>query len=151
MKRSGPLPRRTPLARVPFARKPSEPSEPAKRRPPQNPDTVPLLNRNRVKLRADFHCEACGLDMLNRVGGEIHHRQPRGMGGRRHHAERHSPANLLFLCPACHRDIEVHRAAAYGFGWLVHRWLNPAHQNVMIYGRGWVRLTDAGTYDEVPE
>ena len=83
--------------------------------------------------------------MLSRVGGQIHHRQPRGMGGRRAHPARHSPANLLYLCPACHRDIEVYRSAAYGFGRLVHRWHNPAKTPVMIHRYGWVLLDDDGS------
>jgi 5-methylcytosine-specific restriction protein A len=150
VKRGGPLTRRTGLARVPFARKPAEGPAPSKPWPKQHRDEIPPPVRLRVKLRADYHCEACGVDMLTRSGGELHHRQPRGMGGRSH-PERHSPANLLFLCPGCHRDIEVYRAAAYGFGRLVHRWLNPAHQNVLIHGRGWVRLDADGSYAEVPE
>lgn len=148
MKRT-PLTRKTPLARVPFARKPPEPTTVA-RWPKQHRDEIPIRNQQRVKLRADYRCEACGTDLFHHAGGELHHRVPKGMGGRSH-PERHSPANLLFLCHDCHRHVTENPRTAYGFGRLVHRWLNPANQNVMVWGHGWVRLDAYGGYVEVPE
>lgn len=140
MKRT-PLARRTPLkARAALARVP----RPRRTRPA---DDIPQMNRFRVKLRADFHCEACGLDMLNRLGAEMHHRQPKGMGGRSH-PDRHSPANLLFLCPNCHRDITNHPKAAYDMGHLVRRGHDPGRTAVLVYRYGWVTLDDAGSYTE---
>lgn len=148
MKRTA-LARKTPLARGPFARKHPEPST-DKRWPKQHRDEIPLRNQQSVKLRADYRCEGCGDDLFHRAGGELHHRVPKGMGGRSH-PERHSPANLLFLCHSCHRNVTENPRAAYGFGRLVHRWLDPAHQNVLIHGRGWCLLDHHGNYVQAPE
>ena len=76
---------------------------------------------------------------------EVHHRQPRGMGGvSRAAAERaNNPSNLLALCLGCHRFTEEEPAEARARGWLVPHPLTPAiipARLVPIYGAGWYFL-----------
>lgn len=140
--RRTPITRKTPLTASKLARVSPRP------RPQPAATDVPQINRHRVKLRADFRCEVCGLDMFNKLGGQVHHRQPRGMGGSSN-PERHSPANLLFLCPECHADIESHRAAGYDLGRLVRRGDDPLETPVLVHRYGWVYLLHDGTLEAV--
>jgi 5-methylcytosine-specific restriction enzyme A len=89
-------------------------------------------------------CEVCGV----KLGANIHHRQPRLMGGTREpHINR--PSNLLLVCghgnamPGCHHDIESRRTYAKSVFWLVPRPLKPVEMPVLRRGR-YVWLTDAG-------
>lgn len=64
-------------------------------------------------------CEVCRRCPVS----EIHHRQPRGMGGA--HGVRDALVNrienALGLCMACHRRVESRRVWAMGRGYLVSR------------------------------
>jgi 5-methylcytosine-specific restriction protein A len=71
--------------------------------------------------RARGRCERCRA----KRGQEIHHRQPRGMGGTRD-PKLNMPENLVFLCGDCHRWCESHRNEARDTGWLVPRPTDPA-------------------------
>lgn len=97
--------------------------------------------RQAVYIRAWFGCERCGRD----DGLQVHHRRPRAMGGTQDAISR-SAANALLLCVTCHGWVEGNRRAAAGRGWLVRQGIDPATVEVMIYGRGWVRLGVDGQY-----
>lgn len=61
-----------------------------------------------------------------------------------------SPANLVFLCRACHRDIESNRMIAAAAGWLVGMSLDPAAVPVKMDVTGYVFLTADGRYSRNP-
>lgn len=100
------------------------------------------MERERVLRRAMESCERCGT--WSGLAWSIHHRRPRKMGGTKQ-LERLS--NLVLLCGSgttgCHGWVEKHRTMAFGLGWLVHQWDDPAA--VAVCRRGcWVLLTDDG-------
>lgn len=74
-----------------------------------------------VVLRDRNRCRRCGrtVDILNY---SIHHRQPRGMGGRKNADHK---SNLVLLCGSgvdgCHGWVEQNRTEAVALGWLVLR------------------------------
>ena len=74
------------------------------------PDEVWLTNRTATIYRAKGRCERCGRD-----GSEVHHRQ--GRGG----SNPHTLANLVLLCPECHRHVHARPSESYATGWLVYR------------------------------
>lgn len=95
--------------------------------------------RDIIKERAGHACEICGLSMGL---GQIHHRQPRGMGGTRL-LSRSSAANGLYVHPKCHAMIESQRERAYTMGWLVRTGYEPVATRVRL-SDGWFLLTDDG-------
>lgn len=106
-----------------------------------NVPTEWLAVRAFVLVRASHICEGCGASRAD----EVHHRQPRGMGGVSGAAEAraNNPANLLALCLACHRFTEEEPAQARGRGWVVpHPTSSPLipAKIVPIYGAGWYHL-----------
>lgn len=106
-------------------------------------------NKRVVAVLAARHqgiCERCG----RRPMEQIHHREPRGMGGTSDPAI-NSACNLLGVCSPCHLAIELDRTVAYEQGWLVRRGHNPAKTPVWLAGRGFVLLTDAGDIHEFEE
>lgn len=106
-----------------------------------------------VYERARYMCELDGATVgpVRGVDHHIHHRLPRRAGGSRA-ADVNSPANLLLLCPSCHRAVEVYRSAAYGGGWLLRDRQDPARTLVLIRAERWVYLTVDGRYAaELPE
>ncbi len=106
---------------------------------------IPDLVRSIVALRSNGICELCSASRFH----ELHHRQPRGMGGTKR-LDIHSPANLLALCWRCHHEnVEVQRESAYEKGWLVRRGSDPAETRVWlhtVFGPGWYLLDDEGLY-----
>ena len=96
--------------------------------------------RELIQERADYRCEICGIRMA--YGGQIHHRQPRGMGGSRN-KEIASPANGIYVHMNCHAMVESIRSRAYTMGWLVHRGRSIGSQEVRLWD-GWFLLTDDG-------
>lgn len=88
--------------------------------------------RTTIRSRSRGRCEVCGLPL---AVAEIHHRQPRGMGGSR---DRQTPlvSNGLIVHPACHRKIESHRETAIANGWLVPKGTDPAGVPVKLW-LGW--------------
>lgn len=94
--------------------------------------------RDLIKDRAGQRCEVCGLTGTT----QIHHRQPRGMGGSAARPIR-SAANGLLVHVDCHRRIEINRAKAYLLGHLVHRGDDPEQVRVRLWD-GWWYLTGDG-------
>lgn len=75
-------------------------------------------------------CEICG----EARSTDVHHRQPRGMGGA--HGARagfvNRLSNALALCHTCHDMVERDRTAATRNGWLVRRGEDPAQVPAML-------------------
>ena len=93
-----------------------------------------------IRDRADHRCEICGTRMA--YGGQIHHRQPRGMGGTKIKGKE-SAANGIYVHNSCHRMIESERERAYMLGWLVKSNMSTASQEIKLWD-GWFLLTDEG-------
>lgn len=106
---------------------------------------IPARRRLLIQDRALGKCERCG-----GPGHDVHHRQPRQMGGTRR-ADVHDASNLVLLCRGCHVDVEAHREEAYSVGWLVHSWGDPAAVPVVIHHLGMeVWLETDGAYRLFP-
>lgn len=116
------------LARTPWKRKaPASASAPARRPPAKTPrrNTGPTqAQRATVWARAGGRCERCRVDLHDRPH-QVHHRQPRKMGGTSRPAI-NTPPNLLLLCGYCHPWVEANRTRAYRDGWLVREPTDPA-------------------------
>lgn len=104
-----------------------------------------------VYERAHWSCEICTGDVGDRRGVDhhIHHRRPRATGGSTR-PDTNLPSNLLLLCPACHEQIESHRAVAQRMGWLVTQGTDPATVAVLVRRDQWVYLTAEGRYATEP-
>jgi len=97
------------------------------------------VTRAAIIERADRRCEIDGIRLTN---GQIHHRQPRGMGGSRL-LQISSAANGLLLHPGCHAKVESDRTRSYMMGWLVRRGIQPHSREVKLWD-GWFILTADG-------
>lgn len=71
-----------------------------------------------VAARFDLHCARCGSRATGMLGGEVHHRVPRRMGGTRNPLSS-DPRNVILLCQRCHESVEANRAEATLGGWLL--------------------------------
>jgi 5-methylcytosine-specific restriction enzyme A len=100
--------------------------------------------RNIIKERAGERCEMCGVRC---EAGQIHHRQPRGMGGSKERESR-SAANGLYLHERCHFKIERNRSDGYQKGWLVHKWETSEDKPVLMWD-GWKILGADGSLTPV--
>lgn len=100
-----------------------------------------------VYERAQHSCEVCTEAVGDRRGEDhhIHHRRPRAAGGSRR-PDTNSPANLLLLCPECHRQIEGNREISFGMGWLLRQNQNPVEVRVLVQRDRWVYLTADARY-----
>lgn len=78
----------------------------------------------------------------DRLGTDIHHRRPRGMGGTRR-PDTDQPPNGVLLCRTCHVWVEANRADATAEGWLVGQSTDPATVPVWRH-RSWWLLDDGG-------
>lgn len=103
-------------------------------------------------------CSRCGKPLDRSQRGtqySIHHRSPRGMGGRREEWV-NQPANLLLLCGSgvtgCHGWVETNRSEAMDTGWIVGRnWRVTATEVAVLHAiHGMVHLTDDGGYTKEP-
>lgn len=103
--------------------------------------------RRIITERSAGRCEVCG---LTKMGMQIHHRRPRGMGGTVDGWVGDSP-NGLMICPGCHRMVEARRQWAYEKGFLVrHGWRSP-DVPVMLWS-GWSLLDPSPPYKtRIPE
>ena len=104
-----------------------------------------------VYERAGHSCEICTVAVGDRRGLDhhLHHRRPRALGGSKR-PDTNLPSNLLLLCPACHRDVESHRALAQSMGWLVPQIGVPSAVAVLIQRDRWTYLTASGEYADAP-
>lgn len=99
--------------------------------------------RHVVRERSGGRCEVCGNGVG--IGGQQHHRRPRGMGSSIAPGT-NLPSNLLMLCTACHLHIESRRTWAYRQGYLVHQGHDPATVLVWLWDGRCVYLTHDGGY-----
>ena len=96
-----------------------------------------------VAQRANNCCERC----FFATGDETwHHRRPRGAGGSKA-ADTNVASNAVYVCAACHRDIEMQRTNSLHYGWLVRQGKCPAEAPIWMNWR-WVYLNDDGTATE---
>lgn len=130
------LRRLTPLRRT--GHMPRRLREMRKRYRDTGPDTQ---TRMWVWWRAGNTCERCGLDSISM---DVHHRQPRGLGGSSDPAI-NAVSNLVLLCRPCHAEIESARLAAIADGWLVPRPTDPVRVPIH-HRRGLTLLTPTGDY-----
>lgn len=96
--------------------------------------------REKIKFRARLRCEVCGARV---DAGQIHHRQPGGMGGSKHDEVKGSCANGLWVHPFCHDTIEMNRLYALSMGWLVKQGDDPAAAPVKLWDGWWLLAEDA--------
>lgn len=137
MKRSGPIPRKTPMKRTRMAtdRRPGKAPNPPRRhraakqkglrRPTMDGDL-----RASIYARADGMCDRCGVGMAPDAW-ECHHRQLRSRGGGDSHE------NLVALCTGCHVWAHGNPAEATSRGWIVPSWAGPEQIPVHRHGRAW--------------
>lgn len=85
-----------------------------------------------VVAREQGFCALCGVALNGH--GQIHHRQPRGMGGSG--KRRDTLGNMIHIHASCHEIIESNRTAAYKYGWLVQRGADPDEVE-MLYKFKW--------------
>jgi hypothetical protein len=85
----------------------------------------------RVVLRRDDHrCVRCG-----REACDVHHRQPKGMGGTSNEEVAFGLANLISLCRECHSFVHANPLEAYKTGYLVHSWDDP--ETIAVLTKSW--------------
>lgn len=87
-------------------------------------------------------CEATIRGVCSFRATHWHHRKLRSQGGG------HDVVNGLAVCDACHHFFHMHPAVAYGNGWLVPSYLDPALVPVQRRDRV-VRLYEDGSFREV--
>lgn len=102
--------------------------------------------RLEVFMRAGQRCERCGEIIV--LAHSIHHRLPRGRGGK------NELSNLVLLCGSatspggCHGEVESYREKAYDDGWLVRSEMDPATVPVIHATFGRVLLDNDGGWSE---
>jgi 5-methylcytosine-specific restriction protein A len=104
-----------------------------------------------VYERAGYACEICTEAVGDHRGTDhhVHHRRPRALGGTKRE-DTNSPANLLLLCPQCHREVESHRAVAQSMGWLLTQTDDPERVAVLVQRDRWVYLGADARYAADP-
>lgn len=120
----------------------------AARRAPAARTGPTTATRGRVLERDGFRCVRCGVSIEGRPHN-VHHRDPRGMGGTSDPAA-NSPANLITVCGSattgCHGWIEGNRAAAAELGFLVLMGERADGKPLPVHGVGLRLLTAGGEY-----
>jgi 5-methylcytosine-specific restriction endonuclease McrA len=104
------LHRRAALRRVPF------------RRPRLHHDPVWAAVRKVVWERARGRCERCETGLYVTTW-HAHHVKLRSRGGT------DDPANLVALCPPCHRWVHANPTLAENEGWMLASWLEEARRS----------------------
>ena len=157
MKRSGPIPRHTPIARTGIARGqgmprstlpcPAPAPKPTKRKTP-GPVRMPKWLADYVLERSGWACDWCGHSIVGQPFSR-QHRRARGSGGRAG-GEMHTAANVIVLCGSattgCHDRAENQdRAAAYRLGFAI-RGEAQAPEEIPLFRHGleWVIPTETG-------
>jgi hypothetical protein len=137
VKRTGPLPRYTPLTgSAPLARsalgRNAGPKLPAQRRPKP---AVPSRLRMELQGRSGGTCEivlpGCGITAIDPA-----HRIKQGMGGRHGEAKvAHDVlSNLIHACRWCHSICHQQPNLAYRRGWMLREGQNPLEVPVLYRG-----------------
>lgn len=87
-----------------------------------SPDAAAL-----ILARSGGHCEVMVDTVCVQTATTIHHRQPRGMGGRKRDARLliNQPSNGLAVCDPCHAYVERRRAWAREYGFIVSQFAEP--------------------------
>jgi HNH endonuclease len=98
---------------------------------------IPPASRQIVCVRAGMRCEKCGRGST--WDGQCHHRQRRALRD-------HSPSNLLFLCPACHRKVHAGPEEARDGGWIISQYNTDPPEEIPVrhWNLGLVYLTPDG-------
>lgn len=130
--------KRSPLRRTPMKRGKNQLKRSPMKPKPRRGGAMPQESYDAVMMRAGYRCEA-RLDGCQDAAHEWHHRQRRRDGA-------DVPSNGLALCQACHRHItSVSPAEGRKRGLVVHfAHPSPADVPVLLNGRSWVLLDDAG-------
>lgn len=107
---------------------------------------MPAALAELVIARAAGCCDRCGGPVDGWDGYSLHHRDPRGMGGRK---GAHTAANVVLLCGSgttgCHGWVEGNRTAAEAEKWLIRGTVaRPETTPVFRHGREWVLPTEEG-------
>lgn len=97
--------------------------------------------RTVLYARSDGVCEVCSRARATNA----HHRKNTSQGGL------WTPSNLLHLCGSgttgCHGHITTNPQISRDQGWAVPSWRNPEEVPVWVARRGYVLLTNIGTYE----
>jgi hypothetical protein len=94
---------------------------------------IPAALRKLILERDGYACARCR-QLLQGNYYSLHHRLPRGRGGK------HTAENLVTLCGSgtsangCHAHVESHRTQATEDGWLVPSGADPAHYPILRDG-----------------
>ena len=83
-------------------------------------DQARWIAAKKLALARDGHCVRC----LGEAEA-VHHRVPRGMGGRSDPEINYGLANLVCLCNSCHEWAHSKPAEAYESGFLLRWWDDP--------------------------
>ncbi len=100
----------------------------------------------------EARCENCGI-WLGRYGGQVQHRDARGMGGSR---RGNTADNGGLLCgdpldrSTCHGRAEARDAGMNERGWWLRNGQDPARTPVTLWDGREVRLTGDGGYSDTP-
>jgi len=105
------------------------------------------VTRTLIKTRAGQRCEACGARIEG--SGQIHHRQPRGMGGSRRQETR-SAANGVYVHPRCHAEIESRRKRSAALGFLVGVGRSTEEAPIRLWDGWWLLLPDGSRQPTSP-
>lgn len=98
--------------------------------------------------RDSYACARCG-KAAPPYKRQLHHRKPRGMGGRNNDNSVDFPENIVLLCgsiatdpSSCHYAVENYRAIALSDGWLCHEDEDPREKLILARDGEWHRLID---------
>jgi hypothetical protein len=116
-----------------------------------------------IAERDSYHCARCGR-AAPAYKRQIHHRKPRGLGGRKAGPRGSGtfgpgprpkakdvdfPENLVLLCgsistdpQSCHYHVENYRSLALSEGWLCHEWEDPRDKPILARDGEWHLLVD---------
>ena len=103
--------------------------------------------RSDIAARSKGRCERCG---RSGNGGQVHHRKPRRMGGRKKNSDINMHANLMLLCSDCHATVESRREQAMAEGFVLSEMEDPAVAPVFVMQRRWVLLGEGYLPYEMP-
>jgi 5-methylcytosine-specific restriction enzyme A len=96
-----------------------------------------------VLERDEYNCVKCG-----RPATDVHHRQPKKMGGTKNARIVYGLANLVSLCRLCHSWIHGNPNESYDAGWLVRSGKDPEEVGIDL-NFGTLMLKMDGTSDLV--